>query len=204
MKIDYDLYRGMPNIVLGFHGCDASVGEAILRGDTKHLQRSENAYDWLGNGVYFWENDPRRALEFAQQGITTKVTKGKIKKPFVIGAAIDLGLCLNLLSRECLEEVAEAHEVLASAYKASGQDVPENKGQDRALRFLDRAVLEMVHRLRAMLASSDQVKYQAYDSVRGAFLEGEEPYPGAGFKMKNHIQLAIRDQRCIKGYFRPF
>lgn len=200
MAIDYDLYRGMPGIVLGFHGCDASVGEAVLSGKVKHLKPSQNAYDWLGSGIYFWENDPRRAMEFAVEGTKAPVTKGKIKKPFVIGAAIDLGLCLNLMERESLEEVAQAHEALKALCATSGTQMPENKGRERALRFLDRAVLEMVHVLRAKLDGS---KYPPFDSVRGAFLEGDEPYPGAGFKMKNHIQLAIRSPSCIKGYFRP-
>jgi hypothetical protein len=170
----------------------------------KHLKASKNAHDWLGNGIYFWENDPRRALEFATEGMTRPVTRGKITKPFVVGAAIDLGFCLNLLERECLQEIAQAYVVVEQLYQAAGEQVPENRGADRLQRNRDRLVLEMVHELREKLAAGDPTKYQPYTSVRGAFQEGDEPYPGAGFKMKNHIQLAIRDPACIKGYFRPF
>ena len=49
-------------LVLGYHGCDREVGERILGGGG-HLQPSENDYDWLGSGIYFWEDNPRRALE---------------------------------------------------------------------------------------------------------------------------------------------
>ena len=42
-----------------------------------------------------------------------------------------------------------------------------------------------------------------FDSVRGVFFEGKELYPNAGFKEKNHIQIAIRNLNCIKGYFMP-
>ena len=42
----------------------------------------------------------------------------------------------------------------------------------------------------------------AYDTVRGAFWEGEPLYPSAGFKRKNHVQLCVRRPDCIKGYFR--
>ena len=42
-----------------------------------------------------------------------------------------------------------------------------------------------------------------YDSVRGTFFEGEELYHNSGFKSKNHIQIAIRNHNCIKGYFIP-
>jgi hypothetical protein len=51
--------------VLAFHGCDRSVGESVLSGATD-LLRSENDYDWLGHGIYFWENDPKRALQYAK------------------------------------------------------------------------------------------------------------------------------------------
>ena len=49
-------------LVLGYHGCDREVGERILGGGG-HLQSSENDYDWLGSGIYFWGDNPSRALE---------------------------------------------------------------------------------------------------------------------------------------------
>ncbi len=39
--------------VLAYHGCDAAVAERLLRGEP--FRKSENDYDWLGAGVYFWE-----------------------------------------------------------------------------------------------------------------------------------------------------
>jgi hypothetical protein len=43
--------------VFGFHGCDKRVADAVLTGKTK-LSASENAYDWLARGIYFWEHGP--------------------------------------------------------------------------------------------------------------------------------------------------
>ena len=54
-----------PGFVLAFHGCDRAVGERILAGK-EHVRPSDNDYDWLGPGAYFWENNPRRALAWAQ------------------------------------------------------------------------------------------------------------------------------------------
>jgi hypothetical protein len=34
------------------------------------------------------------------------------------------------------------------------------------------------------------------------FVEGEELYDGAGFHEKTHVQIAIRNPKMIKGYFR--
>ena len=49
----WSIYTAHPSFILGFHGCDRSLGEAILAGKTQHLNRSENDYDWLGHGIYF-------------------------------------------------------------------------------------------------------------------------------------------------------
>ncbi len=45
-------YEFQPGFILGFHGCDREVGEAILQGKTQHLTPSANDYDWLGTGKY--------------------------------------------------------------------------------------------------------------------------------------------------------
>ena len=42
-----------------------------------------------------------------------------------------------------------------------------------------------------------------FDTVRGLFFEGDDLYPNAGFKAKNHIQICVRNPNCIKGYFLP-
>jgi hypothetical protein len=44
---------------------------------------------------------------------------------------------------------------------------------------------------------------ETFDSVRGVFWEGNEPYPNAGFREKNHIQISVRNPNCIKGFFIP-
>lgn len=42
-----------------------------------------------------------------------------------------------------------------------------------------------------------------FDSVRGAFTEGVPAYPGTQFGDKNHIQVCVRNKKCIKGFFLP-
>lgn len=51
-------------IVYGYHGCDESVAKRILEGRDP-LTPSYNAYDWLGSGIYFWEDAPERAMQWA-------------------------------------------------------------------------------------------------------------------------------------------
>jgi len=194
----WELYKKQPNFVLGFHGCDESVGETVLSGKG-HLAPSNNGYDWLGSGIYFWEGNPARALEFAQQAATNpRITKGRITTPFVLGAVIDLGLCFNLLDSTALGELAKAHEIMKILFAATKKPLPQNiGGEDRLKRHLDRAVIEMMHVMR------EQTHLPQYDSLRAPFWEGGELYPSAGFSAKAHIQIAIRNVGCIKGYFRP-
>jgi hypothetical protein len=204
----YTLYQRLPGLVLGFHGCDEEIGEQLLRGGITHLEPSTNKHDWLGNGIYFWENDPLRAWEFAQEQKKKPLTsKGHVKTPFVLGAVIDLGLCLNLTDRTALEELSVAHAMLKSLYARSGEPLPANKGEHMGARFLDRAVIEMLHGIRVTLSEeaegAGEPPIPSYDSVRSPFPEGGELFDGAGFRSRNHIQIAVRNPACIKGYFRP-
>ena len=191
------IYKRQPGIVLGFHGCDKATGMALLAGDKSHLSPSKNLYDWLGDGIYFWEADPWRALEWAQQAVANpKQTSKPVREPYVVGAVIDLGHCFNLLDVDSCAEAANAFKLFAAAYESANIQIPENKGEDGVLRFRDRWVIDAVHKLRTWARQS------RYDSVRAAFPEGGPLYEGAGLREKSHIQIAVRNKTCIKGYFR--
>jgi len=55
-----------PFTVIGFHSCDKEVGIKVLNGNDELLP-SKNSWDWLGEGIYFWEQNPIRALEYAEE-----------------------------------------------------------------------------------------------------------------------------------------
>lgn len=174
------------------------MAEKLLAGE-EEFQPSENDYDWLGSGTYFWESNPVRGLEFAYE--LQKRRKGggstNIKEPYVIGAAIELGFCLDLMSSTGLKAVQSSFDELAAAFAAAKKLLPVNElGQDLLLRKLDCAVINYLHGMR------DRVSQPAFQSVRGVFVEGEAAYLGAGFKAKTHIQICVRDPKCIKGIFR--
>ena len=191
------LYSSRSNLYIGFHGCDKSVAEMILQG--RSLKPSHNDYDWLGHGVYFGENNEQRALQFAEEA--SKRKSSSIKEPFVIGAVIDLGYCLDLTDMSCLAEIKQSYDALRDAFVKAGKDLPINKNigsnGDLLLRHLDCAVIEYEH------AINEMAKVKSFDSVRGVFTEGNDLYPGGGIKEKNHIQICVRNPNCIKGYFIP-
>lgn len=193
--MDGSSYEYQPSFILGFHGCDKSVGEDILAGNKTHLKASEKEWDWLGRGIYFWEGSVARALEWAED----RKTRGVIKEPFVLGAVIDLRHCLDLFDREAMRLVSAAHKAAVATLKVDGTPVPVNSGRtpDHANRKLDCLVLNTLHKMRVDL------KQPSFDSVRGPFLEGDPIYEGAGFRSHSHIQICVCNPDCIKGYFRP-
>lgn len=184
--------------LLGYHGCDRSVGLKVLSGEVKHLKPSKNDYDWLGKGIYFWIDSPTRALEWA----TDRRGSGRdrIKMPFVIGAVIQPGLCLNLTDVHSNEPLRLAYAAYCDASKRSGLPMAENdiRSNGKLLRRkLDCAVLNLLHQLR------EDDGDPAYHSVLGVFEEGGPVFSGSQIMEKTHIQMAIlKPEQCIKGYFR--
>jgi len=177
------------------------VGESIIEGKSP-MRRSENAHDWLGHGFYFWEGNRERALDWAkQQASQSGKAEKRITKPFVIGAIIDLGHCLNLLEQDALLLVKENHEALLTRTKLAGAQMPKNKPSgidlDYVIRHLDCAVIEVLHENNKSSGGAP------YDSVRAVFVEGTPLYQGAGFRARNHIQICVRTEQCIKGFFLP-
>ncbi|MGV1787993.1 MULTISPECIES: hypothetical protein [Agrobacterium] len=187
-----------PAYVLGYHGCDKAVGMAALTG-TSALLPSEKAYDWLGSGIYFWENDPQRAFEWASQ----KAASGAYSEPFVLGAIIDLGNCLDLITRKYVPLVQTSYRMLKGQFDAIGEKMPINldakgdRNADKLVRRLDCAVINYVHTLVKETGAPE------FDTVRGLFPEGDEIYDGARFRERTHTQIAVRTDACIKGFFLP-
>jgi hypothetical protein len=66
------MYTSRTGIILGFHGTDESIVQKALSGE-QELEHSKNTYDWLGNGIYFWDNSPSRALDFAIHSLKIQV-----------------------------------------------------------------------------------------------------------------------------------
>lgn len=186
----------LPSFILGFHGCDRAVADRVIAG-RQPLRPSDNEYDWLGGGTYFWEGDPTRAMEWAK----ALKRRGKVRTPAVVGAVIDLGLCLNLLDRYYVRFVAEVYPRFVADLGRAGLPLPQNRaltgGSIPILRSLDCAVIDYCRQTQI------DNSLPPFDTVRAAFIEGEPAYPTAGFNDRNHIQVCVVSRHCIKGYFRP-
>jgi hypothetical protein len=186
------------SFVLGYHGCPLNLAQKVIAGKAV-LHPSHNDYDWLGDGIYFWEHNADRAYQFAMEAVFRNRTRGrKVPKVGVIGAIIDLGFCLNLLDSRYIRMVHDAYDQFVEYSLNSHAPLPTNSGgADLLKRHLDCAVLRSLHQTR------NDADEPAFQTVRAAFIEGDRLYENAGFSTKNHIQICVCDPKCIKGYFWP-
>ena len=201
------MYNTRPGLLIGFHGCDKSRQQELLI-NSSEMPISEKPFDWLGHGMYFWENNAERALEWAKD----KQAKGKITEAAVIGAVIDLGYCCDFMDSSFIKMISTYYKLMEIELKAFGKALPVNKNLkadehgDKLLRELDCATIEFMHKEIRKEYNTDVAKrgysaYKIFDSVRGVFPEGGPAYDGSGFSAKSHIQICIRNSNCIKGFF---
>ena len=203
------MYDVKPNLIIGFHGCEASVRDALLN-NPHEIKISRKPFDWLGHGMYFWENNYERALQWAQD----KRSRGAIKEPAVIGAVLYLGVCCDFLDRKYIQLLAQSFAVMEERYKESSEMLPSNKDlasdphKDRILRHLDCSVIEYMHarvfnRVQRDIQTKGYSNHKIFDTTRGVFTEGGPAFQGAGLFAKSHIQICVRNPNCIQGFFMP-
>ena len=168
--------------VYGYHGCSIDVADRVLCAEGVSLTSSENDYDWLGSGIYFWESAPMRAFEWAERKFGTG-------NAAVLGAKIKLGHCLDLID-------VDAYQVLCKTYYAlldAGMPLPRN---GKFLHRLDCLVIN------AATMHAEKELGDPYDTVRCPFIEGEPVFPDSRFYDHTHIQISVRNPRAIESLFR--
>jgi hypothetical protein len=165
--------------VVGYHGCSRETAERLLAGEP--FQFSRNRYDWLGEGIYFWEYGPYRALAWAERrfGVDAAVLEARIR----------LGRCLNLLDIEPMDGLRRAYERAALRSRERGFELPVNLGDGRYYR--DQFVIELYCELQQEEGRS------SFQTVRGCYPEGKPVFPGSRILSRAHVQVAVRDDSCL-------
>ncbi len=203
------MYSSRPNLTIGFHGCDESIRNQLVR-NPNAVKKSQENFDWLGHGFYVWENNFDRALTWAKD----KKNRGGITKPSVLGVVYQLNHCLDFTDAAFIDIIAQYYLLMKADFSYLKKDLPQNKDlpkdafHDLILRELDCAVIEYKHQKIAEkidhdIAANGFSELQHFDSARGVFTEGGPAFEGAGIQSKNHIQICIRNLNCIKGFFIP-
>ena len=161
-----------PGPVTGFHGTSTEPAARILR---EGFRPSDNDYDWLGEGVYLFQDAPARARLWGEQR-----TGGPVA---VIRAEIELTDCIDLLDIRWHERLQEAYREYAQAMHDTGQELPR---QTPGAHRLDAAVIDY-------LVDVMDEEGVIVRSVRSAFVEGEPLFPGSALHTLSHVQIAVRD-----------
>lgn len=125
-------------------------------------------------------------------------SRSRCVNPFVIGAVLDPGNCLDLLEADSIRLVEQAHRAMHDELNAEHRPLPVNRraGTDYPLRYLDCAVINFLHQ------DIQEAGLPRFDSVRAAFVEGAPIYKGVGFHRHTHTQICLRGSASIIGCFR--
>lgn len=141
------MYHHSPNLVLGFHGCTKNTFEQVLY-HHQELEPSNNTYDWLGNGIYFWENSYDRAIDWA-------LSHYKNEDAAVIGTVLDLGFCLDLMDFSSREVLKAGYDILVEECKQFCVQLPVNKNIGKKfiliLDFMKKHIFRFVSEIRIVL-----------------------------------------------------
>lgn len=168
-----------PQLIFGYHGCEREVAEkVVLRKDLLHP--SENRWDWLGTGAYFWEGAPERAMDWA---------KRNCKDPAVLGAVIGLGNCMNLMDVDSQALLQQTYQ----SFRAQKVELPINS------KFCHDLDCSVVNATCEYLAG----RGRAYDTVRGAFPEGDPVFADSKILTMTHVQICVRNPEVVVAYFLP-
>jgi hypothetical protein len=161
---------------IGFHGTSTEAARRILSGG---FEISRNEYDWLGDGAYFFQDAPVRAMEWARERFG--------KEAAVIGAEIDLADCIDLLDIPWEQAIVRTFQRYLGHLTRSGIPIPR---QSQGAHRLDRGVLNYL--VDGLAHDGRKIR-----SVRAVFPEGEPMYPRSALLTRAHVQIGVRDLTAI-------
>ena len=161
----------------GYHGTTTEAAASILQ---EGFRVSRNEYDWLGDGIYFFQDAPARAWEWARTHHGSDAA--------VIGSSIRVEDCMDLLDIRWSQVITEAHDSFIAQLKQANQPLPiQRPGVHR----LDRAVINYT----VGNLAEQGVKIRV---IRAAFSEGDPVFPESAIFDRSHVQIAVRDITLIE------
>lgn len=165
--------------VYGYHGTSLSRAERIM---AEGFQPSTNGYDWLGTGVYFWQDAPNHALHWAR--------KMYRQEPAVIKSRLKLDrTCLDLLDMADIDNPdfwTDSYNGFIQMCQRTGKLLPTQNPDIAGKRYLD---CDFFDYLRA--AFDRDVESESIGSIRSAFVEGNRIFPNSAIFDKTHIQISV-------------
>lgn len=171
----------MKKIIYGYHGTSVIAAESILKVGFK---QSVNEYDWLGDGVYFFQDAPKMAWSWARRHHRDNAS--------VIKAKINLDDCMDFLDIEWASFLPKMHDAFLKQLKLANKEIPR---QTSGAHRLDRSVIN--YTIGVLAEQNINIR-----CVRGIFGEGKPLYPNSALLENSHIQIVIRDNMLIDEIWR--
>jgi len=165
------------SLVFGYHGTSLAAAQSI---QANGFELSRQPYDWLGDGVYFFQDAPNRAWNWAIQRFP--------ESPAVVVSQIRLENCVDLLDVDWVDALNIIHNNLRQRFLQEGRKLPKQKA---GAHNLDREVFNLLVQVAARQGTLLKV-------IRGVFQEGVPVYPESALFNLSHVQIAVRDTLLIE------
>jgi hypothetical protein len=167
--------------VYGYHGTSRDSANSILQGG---FTPSNSGHDWLGPGIYFWQDAPERAWEWAQ----------KYESPTVIQSQIvfEQEEAMDLLDRKWFNILSQYYPTFVNQWPVKEIPLPAQDPTRSKKHKLDDAYLEYIG------SFLEDNKICRVSLIRAAFTEGSPIYDSSALYDLSHVQISVRDPRCIR------
>ncbi len=168
--------------VYGYHGTSMERALAIVEAGFKP---SNNEYDWLGRGIYFWQDAPKRAWQWAQSNYPDN--------PAVVKSRLKLDpSCLDLLDIGYSPLLRTMYNGFISSYQKQNLSLPQHNPDRSKAHRLDCLFFNYV------VSTFNNTSDKRIISVRSAFVEGDRIFPTSAIYDLTHVQIAILDSNLIE------
>jgi hypothetical protein len=165
--------------VYGYHGTSQTKAASILKNG---FLASDNDYDWLGTGIYFFQDAPMRAKQWA--------IEQHPQEPAVICTRIQLDNCIDLFDVKWFPILKNIYNLFDAQYRFANRPLPkQNPSRSKAHR-LDCAFFNFA----SQLISDDE---QTVECIRAVFVEGESLFPDSAIFDLAHAQIVIKNSNLI-------
>lgn len=175
--------------VYGYHATDAETVANVLH--EKHIKKSENWYDWLGVGSYFYQEAPLRALKW----LTQEKHEGTIEpsKAGLLCAKIQIREFIDLLEPDWVEVIARTYilleedtDKLATLRRWREKQAEYKVGGEAGPHPLDKYVIDMA--VGSLIKGGRKV-----NGVRAIFYDGKRLFENSHLLDRQHIQIAVHN-----------
>lgn len=164
---------------------------------------STNSHDWLGHGIYFFEESETFAVDWALGRVAALALQGVLDSHAVIAADLDLSGCLDLCSGDFSRDLARIHLTLPLPVRAQHAPRLTTAGGQQhtvgdvgmplhslSFNYTDTTVLNaLVHDLKK--------NGTAITSKRAAFVDGDQLYTNSYFFRRSQVQIAVLDLAIV-------